>query len=62
MPRFEELIDTTALYGFTTMPAKFQRVMDSILTEFPNAHAFIDDILALSKGREIEHIGIVKKI
>ena len=32
-------------YGLTSMPAEFQRVMESILLEFPQAHAFIDDFL-----------------
>ena len=36
---------STGFYGHTTMPAEFQRVMDTILSEFPQAHAFIDDIL-----------------
>ena len=39
----------TGFYGLTTMPAEFQRVMDAILSEFLCAHAFIDDILAISK-------------
>ena len=42
------------------MPAEFQRVMDFILSELPNAHAFIDDSLVLSKGTEIEHISIAE--
>ena len=44
------------------MPAEFQRVMDAILSEFPCSHAFIDDILVLSKGTKIEHIALVEKI
>ena len=44
------------------MPAEFPRVMDSILSEFPCAHAFIDDILVISKGSKIEHIALVEKI
>ena len=44
------------------MPAEFQRVMDAILAEFPCAHAFIDDILVISKGTKIEHIALVEKI
>ena len=44
------------------MPAEFQRVMDSILSEFPQAYAFIDDILITTKGSEIEHISTVEKI
>ena len=52
----------TGFYGLTTMRAEFQRVMDSILSEYPQAHSFIDDILVITKGSEIEHIAIVKKI
>ena len=52
----------TGFYGLTTMPAEFQRVMDAILSEFPFAHAFIDDISVLSKGTKIEHIALAEKI
>ena len=52
----------TGFYGLITMPAEFQRVMDAILAEFPCAHAFIDDILVISKGTKIEHIALVEKI
>ena len=45
----------TEFYGLTTMPAEFQRVVDAILSEFPQAHAFIDDILVVTKGTKIEH-------
>ena len=44
------------------MPAEFQRVMDISFSEFPQAHAFIDDILVVTKGSEIEHISAVEKI
>ena len=52
----------TGFYGLTSMPAEFQRVMDSILNEFPQANAFIDDILVTTKGTEVEHISLVEKI
>ena len=52
----------TGFYGLTTMPAEFQRVMDTILSEFPQAHAFIDDISVVTKGTEIEHISAVERI
>ena len=32
------------------MPAEIQRVMNFILSEIPNAFAFIDDILVLKKA------------
>ena len=52
----------TGFYSLPTMPAEFQRVMDAILSEFPQAHAFIDDILVATKGTEIEHISAVEKV
>ena len=53
---------TGFFYGLTSMPAEFQRVMDSILNEFPQANAFIDDILVTTKGTEVQHISLVEKI
>ena len=44
----------TEFYGLTPMPAEFQRVMDSILKEFPQANSFIDDILVTTKGTEVD--------
>ena len=44
------------------MPADFQRAMDCILSEYPQAHAFIDDILAVTKRTAIDHIATVEKI
>ena len=52
----------TGFYGLTTMPAEFQRAMDCILAEYPQAHAFIDNILVVSKGIAIDHIATVEKI
>ena len=51
-----------SLVGGRSMPAEFQRAMDSILNEFPQANAFIDDILVTTKGTEVEHISFVEKI
>ena len=31
-------------YGLISMPAEFQKVIDNLLKEFPQANAFIDDI------------------
>ena len=52
----------TGFYGLTTMPAEFQEVMDTIFSEFPQAHALIDDILVVTKSTEIEHISAVERI
>ena len=43
-------------YGLTSMPAEFQKVIDNLLKEIPQANAFIDDILIASKGTRVEHI------
>ena len=52
----------TGFYGLTTMPAEFQRAMDCILVEYPQAHAFIDDILVVTKRTAIYRIATVEKI
>ena len=52
----------TGFYGLTTTPAEFQRAMDCILAEYPQAHAFIDDILFVTKGTAIDHIATVEKV
>ena len=36
-------------------------MMDAFFLEFPCAHAFIDDILVISKSSRIEHIALVEK-
>ena len=43
------------------MPAEFQKVIDNLLKDFPQADAFIDDILVVSKGTKLEHIALVEK-
>ena len=50
----------TGFYGLTTMPAEFKRVMESILFDYPQARAFIDDILVVTKCSEIEDIATVE--
>ena len=42
------------------MPAGFQKVIDNLLNEFPQANAFIDDILIASKGTKVERIALVE--
>ena len=37
------------------MPAEFQKVFDNFLKEFPQANAFIDDILIASKGTRVRY-------
>ena len=52
----------TGFNGLTTTPAEFQKVIDAILSEFPQAHAFIDDMLVVTKGSKIKHISAVENI
>ena len=49
-------------YGLTIMPAEFQKVIDNLLKEFPQANAFIDDILIASKVTKVEHNALMEKI
>ena len=44
------------------MPAEFQKVIDNLLKDFPQANAFIEDTLIASKGTKIKHIALVEKI
>ena len=51
----------TVFNGLTTMPAEFQCAMDCILSEYPQAYAFIDDIWVVTKGTKIDHIATEEK-
>ena len=44
------------------MPNEFQRVMDSLLKNFPFTNYYIDDILVASRGSMEEHKSIVYRI
>ena len=44
------------------MPAEFQKVLDNLLMEFPQANALIDEILIASKETKVEHIALVEKV
>ena len=52
----------TYCYGLTSKPAEFQKFIDNLLKEFPQANAFINDILIASKGTKVEHIASVERI
>ena len=43
------------------MPVEFQKVIDNLLKDFPQADEIIDDILVISKGTKWEHIALVEK-
>ena len=49
-------------YGLTSRPAEFQKVIDNLFKEYPQANSFIDDILFASTTTTIEHIALVEKI
>ena len=40
----------TVFYGFTDMPAEFQKAVDLTLTNCNNTYAYLDDILIVTKG------------
>ena len=42
-------------YGLTDMPATFQKVMDFTLININSAHAFLDDIIIITKGSLSDH-------
>ena len=42
-------------YGLTDMPATFQKVMDFTLVNINSAHAFLDDIIIITKGSLSDH-------
>ena len=48
--------------GLMSMHAEFQKVIDNLLEEFPQANAFMNDILVAPKGTKIKHITLVEKI
>ena len=45
----------TGFYGLGDMPAEFQKAMDRTINHAKNTFCFLDDILIVSKGSEIEH-------
>ena len=51
----------TGFYGFTDMPAEFQKAMDYTLIGLENTYCFLDDILIVSKGSLIDHKNYVMK-
>ena len=39
----------SGFYGLTDMPATFQKIMDFTLVNINSAHAFLDDIIIITK-------------
>ena len=52
----------TGFYGLADMPAEFQKDMDRIINHAKNTFCFLDDILIVSKGNEIEHGNLVEAV
>ena len=48
-------------YGLADMPAEFQKAMDRTINHAKNTFCFLDDIVIVSKGSEIEHGNLVKQ-
>ena len=48
-------------YGFTDMPADFQKAMDYTLVGLSNTYCLLDDIIVVSKGRKETHLKYVYK-
>ena len=44
------------------MLADFQKVIDTLLEQFPEANAFVNDILVVSKETKLDYIALVEKI
>ena len=49
----------TGFYGLTDMPAEFQNAMDYTLVGLQNTYCFLDDIIIVSTGTEIDHLAYV---
>ena len=52
----------TGFYGLADMPAKFQKTMDRTINHAKNTFCFLDDILIVSKGNEMEHGTLVESV
>ena len=49
-------------YGLTDMPETFQKIMDFTLANINSAHAFLDDIIIITKGSLTDHETEPKKV
>ena len=52
----------TGFYGLADMPAEFQKAMGRTINHAKNTFCFLDDILIVSKGSEIEHGNLVEAV
>ena len=49
-------------YGLTDMPASFRKIMEFTLNNVNSAHAFLDDIIIITKGSLRNHETELKKV
>ena len=52
----------TGFYGLADMLAEFQKAIDRTINHAKNTFCFLDDILIVSKGNEIEHGKLVETV
>ena len=52
----------TGFYGLADMPAEFQKAMDRTLNHSKSTFCFLDDILIVSKGSELEHEKLITDV
>ena len=52
----------TGFHGLADMPAEFQKAMDRTINHAKNTFLFLDDMLIVSKGNEIEHEKLVETV
>ena len=52
----------TGFFGLADMPAEFQKAMDRYINHAKNTFCFLDDILIVSKEKEIEHGNLVEAV
>ena len=51
----------TRFYGYTDMPAEFQKAKGYTLISLQNTYYFLDDIVIVSTGTETDHLAYVTK-
>ena len=52
----------TGFYGLADMSAELQKAMDRTINHAKNTFCFLDDILIVSKGNEMEHRTLVESV
>ena len=53
---------STGFYGLADMPAEFQKAMDRTLNNSKSTFCFLNDILIVSKGSELEHEKLITDV